>query len=135
MIKGSCSCKEVEFELTETPLIMGTCHCSRCRKVGGNILVIVKKTSLRIKQGRTSISTYAPEEGFKYFRNFCSNCGTSLGEILSTESSFPISAHCFDDDPIVRNKFHEFVSVKPSWYEIFDSAEQFLEHPAKGEEA
>jgi hypothetical protein len=131
MIKGSCSCKRVEFELIEAPIIMGTCHCSRCRKVGSNILVIVKKDSLQFKKGRGSISTYKPEVGFKYFRNFCTNCGTSLGEILSTEDSFPISGHCFDDDPIVRNKFHEFVSSKPNWYEICDSAERFSKHPIK----
>ena len=75
------------------------------------------------------ISTYRPEEGFQYFRNFCKGCGTSLGEILSEEATFPISANCFDSDLVVRNKFHEFVSNKPHWYNICDSAEQFSEHP------
>lgn len=129
MIKGSCSCKAVQFELSEEPVMMGTCHCSRCRKVGANILVIVKKDSLQLKKGTSSISTYEPEKGFKYFRNFCRICGTSLGEILSQESTFPISAHCFDDDPIVRNKFHEFAADKPEWYEICDNAKQFSGHP------
>jgi len=129
MIKGSCSCKSVEFELTAKPVVMGTCHCSRCRKVGSSILVIVKKESFNLLKGKNEISTYKPEEGFKYYRNFCKNCGTSLGEILSEDETFPISAHCFDDDPIVRNKFHEFVSSKPKWYDICDNAEQFSDHP------
>ena len=131
MIRGSCSCKKVEFELSNKPMIMGTCHCTRCRKAGSSILVIVKSDDLKITKGKEIISTYRPESGFKYLRNFCSNCGTSLGEILSKDSSFPISANCFDDDPIVRNEFHEFVSAKPDWYDICDTAKQFLEHPAK----
>jgi len=97
--------------------------------VGANILIIVKRDSLQLKKGRNVISTYAPKKDFKYFRNFCSICGTSLGEILSKESTFPISAHCFDDDPLVRNKFHEFVVDKPEWYEIYDNAKQYDEHP------
>jgi len=129
MIKGSCCCKKVEFELMEKPVIMGTCHCSRCRKSGGNILVIIKRESLKLTKGRSVIGTYVPEEGFKYSRNFCTNCGTSLGEILSESATFPISAHCFDDDPMVRNEFHEFVSSKPEWYEIYDGAKCFSEHP------
>ncbi|MCJ8346369.1 GFA family protein [bacterium] len=112
---------------------MGTCHCSRCRKVGSSIFVIAKKESFNLIKGADMISTYQPEPGFKYFRNFCKNCGTALGEILSNESTFLVSANCFDNDPIVRNKFHEFVSNKPTWYSICDSAEQFSEHPIKNE--
>lgn len=129
MIKGSCCCKSVEFELSKQPIVMGTCHCSRCRKIGSSVLVIVEKDSLKINKGLDVIGTYKAKPPFKYDRNFCTLCGTALGEILSAEKSFPISAQCLDNDPIVRNKFHEFVSNKPAWYEICDSAKQFLEHP------
>lgn len=131
MIKGSCCCKAVEFELLNQPIIMGTCHCSRCRKIGSSVLVIIEKDSLKINKGLDVIGTYKAIQPFKYFRNFCKICGTALGEILSTEKSFPISAQCLDDDPIVRNTFHEFVSCKPAWYEICDSAKQFSEHPTE----
>lgn len=131
MIKGSCSCKSIEFEITGEPIIMGTCHCSRCRKVGANVFVIVKKESFNLIKGADMIGTYRPEAGFKYFRNFCTNCATALGEILSLEGSFPVSVNCLDNDPLIRNKFHEFVSSKPNWYSICDSAEQFSGHPTK----
>jgi len=101
---------------------MGTCHCSRCRKVGASTIVFVKKESLEWISGKELVTTYHPEAGFKYKRNFCSVCGTSLGEILSNEESFPIAANCFDDDPLVRNQFHEFVDSKPAWYAICEEA-------------
>lgn len=131
MIKGSCCCKAVEFELSKQPIVMGTCHCSRCRKIGSSALVIVEKDSLKINKGFEAIGTYKAIQPFKYDRNFCKICGTALGEILSDEKSFPISAHCLDNDPIVRNTFHEFVSSKPAWYEICDSAKQFSEYPTE----
>jgi hypothetical protein len=129
MIKGSCCCGAIKFELLEVPSMMGTCHCSRCRKVGASTFVFVQKESFRWIQGQELVAHYEPSPPFKYIRCFCSQCGTALGEPDSPQSSFPIAANCLDDDPVVRNKFHEFVSEKPTWYEICDEVKQFQEHP------
>lgn len=131
MIKGSCCCGAIRFELTAPPTMMGTCHCSRCRKVGASTFVFVQRDSFHWIQGREFVTRYEPEPPFKYARCFCSRCGTALGEVDSPQDSFPISANCLDDDPGVRNRFHEFVSAKPAWYEICDGAKQFAEHPVK----
>ena len=128
MIRGSCCCGAIKFELSSAPDMMGTCHCSQCRKVGASTIVFVNKDSFRWVQGREFVSRY--ELGI-YTRCFCQKCGTALGEIESQENSFPIAANCFDDDPVVRNFFHEFVINKPAWYEICDDARQFPEHPVK----
>lgn len=129
MIKGGCNCGAIRFELTAAPKMMGTCHCSRCRKAGAGTFVIVARDSLRWIQGREDVASYLPEPPFKYARCFCRRCGTGLGEIASEADSFPIAAHCLDDDPQVRNRFHEWVSAKPAWYEICDGAKQFPENP------
>jgi hypothetical protein len=129
MIKGSCCCGAVQFELSEVPSMMGTCHCSRCRKVGASTLVFVKSDTFQITKGREKIFTYKAEAPYKYNRCFCSTCGTALGEILSEEGSFPLAANCLDGDVELKNQFHEFVSEKPSWLKIGDDAKQFDEHP------
>ena len=133
IIRGSCCCGAIKFELLATPSMMGTCHCSRCRKVGASTIVFAQKDSLRWIQGRELVSRYEPVPPFKYVRCFCQKCGTALGEIDSQEDSFPIAANCLDDDPIVRTMFHVFVSSKPAWYEICDDAKQFQEHPVESE--
>lgn len=120
MIRGSCCCGGVKFELTKVPSAMGTCHCSRCRKAGSSTSVFVERDSVKWIQGRELVATYTPEAPFKYSRNFCSRCGTSLGEILSNENSFPIAANSLDDDPIVRIKYQEFKESKPAWFEVCD---------------
>lgn len=111
--------------------MMGTCHCSRCRKVGASTFVFVKREDFRLLSGRESISVYKPEEGYRYDRCFCRICGTGLGEILSDADSFPINTQTLDDDPVVRNRFHEFVAAKPAWYAIADDAKQFDGHPVQ----
>ena len=129
MIKGSCCCGAVRFELSEMPSMMGTCHCSRCRKVGASTLVFVKSETFQITKGREKISTYKAEPPYKYNRCFCSVCGSALGEVLSEEALFPLSANCIDTHVDLENKFHEFVSEKPNWLKIGDSATQFEKHP------
>src|SRR5258706_68162 len=113
MIRRSCCCGAIKFELSAARSMMGTCHRSRCRKVGASTFVSVKKDTFRWIQGRELVSRYEPEPPFKYARCFCQKCGTALGEADPQQDSFPIAANCLDDDPIVRNRFHEFVSNKP----------------------
>ncbi|MEH6347563.1 MAG: GFA family protein [Bermanella sp.] len=131
MIKGSCCCGIVRFELTEKPSMMGMCHCSRFRKIGASSLAFVKSEKFQIITGRENIVTYKAEPPYKYDRCFCSVCGTSLGEVLSEIGPFPINANCIDSEIEIEieNAFHEFVSEKPSWFKIGNIAKQFNEHP------
>lgn len=129
MVEGSCCCGAVKFELASEPFLMGTCHCSRCRKVGASTIAFVKKVDLRWVSGKDQVALYKPEAPYKYGRCFCKNCGTSLGEILSEEDSFPIAVNALDTEISLKNQFHEFVVEKPSWYEICDNAPQSEGHP------
>ncbi len=130
MIEGSCCCGAVRFELLAQPGLMGTCHCSRCRKAGASTIVFVKKGDLRWIAGKGDVALYQPAPPYKYGRCFCRICGSSLGEILSEEESFPIAANALDGVLEAGNSFHEFVGEKPGWYEICDGAKQSQGHPA-----
>ena len=129
MIQGSCCCGAVKFELTAEPSMMGTCHCSRCRKVGASTFVFVKRENLKWLQGKGQVETFQPVAPYKYARCFCKTCGTALGEILSDADSFPIAANVLDSALVLENQFHEFVTEKPAWSRICDDAKQFDGHP------
>ncbi|UWR75563.1 GFA family protein [Phaeobacter inhibens] len=130
MIEGSCCCGTVKFRLKGEPSMMGTCHCSRCRKAGASTIVFVKREDLSWVEGKDQVALYQPAAPYKYGRCFCRVCGSSLGEILSEEDSFPIAANALDSEIATRNRFHEFVSEKPGWYEICDDAPKSSGHPA-----
>ncbi|MEC8293832.1 MAG: GFA family protein, partial [Pseudomonadota bacterium] len=55
MIAGSCCCGAVKFELSEAPKMMGTCHCTRCRKLGASAIVFVQKEHLSWVQGKENV--------------------------------------------------------------------------------
>lgn len=129
MYKGSCCCGEIRFELTAKPSMLGTCHCTRCRKSGTSTMFFVKKSDLKWISGENLLQVYKAVPPYKYDRYFCKNCGTSFGEVLGDLDSFPIAANLMDDDIDMKNEFHEFVSEKPSWLVIGDDGKQFHDHP------
>ncbi|MCM8556658.1 GFA family protein [Sphingomicrobium sediminis] len=128
-IEGKCACGEVQFELSEKPVMLGTCHCSRCRKAGASALAFVKGDTVSITAGREFVTTWKAVEPYKYDRFFCSRCGTSLGDLGGEHGTIPINAHCLDNDVPMEHAFHEFVSEKPSWLIIGDDAAQYPKHP------
>jgi hypothetical protein len=132
MLKGSCCCGTVRYELSSDPKMMGTCHCTRCRKVGASTFVIVDAASFRWIAGEDQVRRYEPEAGYTYSRAFCSQCGSSLGDAGGAASTFALAANSLDEDPGIRNRFHEFVAEKPDWLPIGDDAKQFPGHPTKG---
>ena len=130
MIQGSCCCGEVRFSISEQPKFVAICHCSRCRKLGASPFAMVDAASFELLGGSARVVHYEPVPPHKYRRSFCGECGTSLGEILSDEKTFPVSVNCFDqglDDVEVR--FHEHVASKPPWVEIPAGTKQFEHDP------
>lgn len=128
MIAGSCACGTIAFTLSEPPTMMATCHCNRCRKVGASTFVFVRAETFRWVGGQEDVQRFKAVAPYRYDRCFCRHCGTALGE-PGAVGSFPLNAHCLDDDPQVRVRFHEFVAEKPAWYDICDDAVRFAGQP------
>jgi len=113
-IKGSCLCGGVRFELFEPPLLMGACHCSRCRKAGSGVYAYVRAEAFHWLAGRDLLARYRPKPPFRFTRSFCKRCGTALG-VPDSGRILAIAANCLDDDPGVRVSFDEFLPDRPSW--------------------
>lgn len=114
-IHGSCACGAVRFAIKGTPSSLGTCHCSRCRKLGASSILFINRDQFQLLEGADHIETIQPQAPYTYTRSFCRSCGTALGEPLSPDESFPINAHCLDDDPGIAHSFHEFTDDRPAW--------------------
>ncbi len=129
LIRGSCLCGGIRFEIRGAPLWMSVCHCGRCRKVGGSATVAVLADQFRWVCGEDLVTRYLPEPPYHLTRCFCRACGTYLGEPQPEAEGFPIAANALDDDPGVRPILHEHVAHKPAWYEVPDGAPHYEGHP------
>ena len=130
MIRGSCLCGNVKFEISRAVGPFELCHCSRCRKASGSAFVAglgVQRDDFRLISGRELIRTYeAPvrEAAPGYRTCFCGRCGSPVPNPDTETPWFEVPAGVLDDDPQLRPDRHIFVEVKSPWFEIADHLPQ-----------
>lgn len=128
MIRGSCLCGGVAWEI-EGPLeLMTHCHCTMCRKVHGTAFATYVgglADTFRWVRGEELIRQYpsSPEEE----RPFCSRCGSVVAG-APDEGKVYMPAGNLDDDPETRPVAHIFVGSKAPWHPICDDVRQFEAH-------
>ena len=130
MIRGSCLCGGVRFELDRAVGPFELCHCSRCRKASGSAFTAglgVRVEDFRLLAGAELIRTYeAPilERPPPYRVAFCSRCGSPVPDPPPGATWFEITAGLLDGDPELRPDKHIFVECKSPWFPISDSLPQ-----------
>jgi hypothetical protein len=130
MIRGSCLCGGVRFEIARVVGPFELCHCSRCRKASGSAFVAglgVSREDFRLLQGRDLIKTYESpirEAPPAYRACFCSRCGSPVPDPFAESPWFEVPAGVLDDDPQLRPDKHIFVEGKSPWFAITDNLPQ-----------
>jgi hypothetical protein len=127
VLKGSCLCQGVAFEIDgaiKDPLY---CHCSMCRKAHGTAFrargkVLAK--AFRWLRGEELVRYYESSPG--NYRGFCSVCGSNLISKLDAKPAvYGLALGVLDDDPQVRPICHVYVGSKAPWFEITDPLPQY----------
>lgn len=68
---GGCLCGRVRYRLEGEPFLIGTCHCTDCRKESGSVFVSYAKWPI---EAFSCEGSYATHKG----RSFCPDCGGRL---------------------------------------------------------
>lgn len=126
MIRGSCLCGGVRFELERAVGPFELCHCSRCRKVTGSAFVAgvgVRAEDYRLLEGADLIDSFdAPilERPPAYRSSFCRRCGSPVPNPDPGTAWFEIPAGLLDDDPLARPDRHIFIELRAPWFDPAD---------------
>jgi hypothetical protein len=130
MVKGSCLCGGVRYEIDGKIDPMAHCYCSMCRKQHGasfGTYVGVNASDFRWVQGEELLTRYQSSPGVQ--RGFCRTCGSGLPVPEPGAQQFFVPAGTLDDDPGARPAAHIFVGSKAPWVEIRDDLPQFDGYP------
>jgi len=125
MIRGSCLCGGIRFELAEAPRIV-LCHCSICRKASGGpfeCAARIPSAGFKLTAGQDLVSTYESSPGV--CRAFCRVCGSRVPSRSADGEIYFVPAGLLDDDPCVKLAHHVFVGSKASWWTITDHLPQY----------
>ena len=127
MIRGSCLCGGVRYEISGDLHDMHFCHCGMCRKAHGAAFATyagLAPRDLRFTQGEELIGRYQSSDSAQ--RTFCRRCGSNFTfEPTATPGEIWIAAGGFDSEPRERPAFHIFVASKAPWFEISDAMKQY----------
>jgi hypothetical protein len=120
MLRGSCLCGGVRFEVTMPFRRVNHCHCSRCRKHSGTFGETqgrVPREGFRLLQGEELVRVYRPDGGA--VKAFCSVCGSSLfGGTWPEGNEVSVRFGALDGDPGIRPQYRSFVGSKAEWDEL-----------------
>jgi hypothetical protein len=129
MLRGSCLCGDVAFEIDGLATRMSHCHCSMCRKKHGSAFgsfLWVPDAKFRWLRGDEKIRSRESSPGTP--RQFCPRCGSSVPGAAYAGVRY-VPAGLLDDDPKPGQAEHVFVASKAPWHEIADALPRFDEYP------
>ena len=112
VIKGSCLCRSVSYEITGSFIAAGNCHCHMCRKSHGAAFAtwaFIEPDQFRWTSGEEWVEGYQSSPGRE--RCFCKKCGSALVARHAGKISEVVLA-TVDGDPSVRPREHIFVGSK-----------------------
>lgn len=122
MIKGSCLCGRVAYEIAGPLTDVVNCHCGMCRKAHGAAFrtrATVHAADFKWTRGENHITWYCSSPG--NYRGFCEACGTPLlSRLDQTPEVYGLPLGALDDDPGVRPSAHCHVADRAPWFEITD---------------
>ena len=131
MIRASCLCGDVRFEIGGTLSGASHCHCSMCRKAHGaafGTYAAAKASDFRVVSGENRITRYRSSAGI--VRTFCVRCGSTLQWLRESKPDVvDVALGVLDDDPGVRQACHIYVGSKAPWHEITDDLPQHEGRP------
>ena len=126
MLKGSCLCGGIKYEIDGELGAVTNCHCILCRKTSGSAFAsgaTIPAKSFRIVGGQELLKEWESSPG--YHRVFCGRCGSPILKRKDNDlERLRFRPGTLDSDPGVKMSKHTHVRSKAPWVEINDGLPQ-----------
>ncbi len=139
MVRGSCLCGAVRFEIDGRLTPIQYCHARRCQRSTGSAFapeVAAPVEAFRWVSGEDLIEVYeAPllREPPPFRRAFCRNCGSPMPVEREGSGFVVLLAGVLDGDVGSRAFRHIFLDDRAPWYEFEDDLPKHPQRPPAGE--
>jgi hypothetical protein len=125
LLRGSCLCGMVAYEVSNSFEYSFYCHCSNCRRATGAAakpFAGIKSDRLAIVSGGDHVMRYG---GGTNHDAHCERCGSLLYSMVRNGAYFHVTLGTLIDSPSIRPTAHIFVGSKATWDNICDGLPQF----------
>lgn len=125
MMRGSCLCGAVRYEISGPLRPSVACHCIQCRKTSGHYW-----SATQTGPGQLQIAD--PDGALRWFqsspearRGFCGRCGSSLfWEHEADSGAVSVGSGTIDGATGIATAKHIYVDHKGDYYDIADGLPQ-----------
>ncbi len=127
VLRASCLCGGIRFEIRGPIVGINQCHCDTCRKesgTGSSTFIPVHAEQFTWISGADLVGEYRGD-GWAIER--CKVCGSLAPDHNRTRALYNIPAGLLDSDTGVEVAHHMFVGDKAGWDVIGDDAPQYDE--------
>lgn len=132
IVRGSCQCGGVEFQVTKPLSVAHNCHCSRCRRARGAAHAsngFAPFDGVRFIKGEDLLKIYRVPDARYFSQVFCKVCSSAMPRLDPDRNIAVIPLGSLDDDPGIKPIDHIFVADKAGWHEITDDLPTFKQGP------
>lgn len=132
VVRGSCLCGDVAFEVVEPFKVVHNCHCSRCRKARAAAHTTNGFTSfdgVRFVRGEALVEVFKLPSAQFFTQAFCRRCGSGVPRKDPGRGIAVIPLGSLDDEPSGTAVDHIFTGSMAGWYTIPDGLPRFEEGP------
>lgn len=132
LLRGSCLCRTVEYEVRDAFEYAAICHCADCRRATGSAskpFAGIRSSELALTRGGTSTMRYG--EGADHDVH-CGRCGSLLYSVVRGAEYVHVAMGTLVDEPSIRPTEHIFVASKASWEVIADGLPRYARHVSEG---
>jgi hypothetical protein len=129
LLRGSCYCGAVKFQVVDEFLYAANCHCSDCRRATGAAFKPfggIAQEKLGLTSGDDCLLIFGDRAGNHDVH--CKTCGSLLYSVLQQGTRLHVTLGSLLDSPKIRPSAHIFVGDKAPWFQITDSLPQYEGH-------
>lgn len=126
---GSCLCGRVKYEIANTPVITGVCHCKNCQRQAGSAfstIAGVPFAEFTLTEGKPKLYVDGDtKSGNKVERWFCGDCGSPIYSVIDSQpDSIFLKTGTMDETSAFTPQFHAWCDTKQHWVELSDDVPQ-----------
>ena len=129
LLKGSCLCGAVRYEVRDEFSYSLLCHCSQCRRATGSAFkpfAGIERHKLTISAGEENTLRFGDDTTYDVH---CRTCGSLLFSVVRDSQYAHVTLGTLVDDPRIRPSAHIFVGSKAPWHTINDDLPQHADFP------
>lgn len=118
VVRGSCLCGAVKYEVSPPYQRMLHCHCSRCRKATGTghaTNFIVEPHQLEWLSGEDMITRYDLPTAKSFAKCFCNRCGCPVPRLTRSGKVVVVPMGSLDDVPPFKPTDHIYWDSRAPW--------------------